>query len=480
MNEEKVLEIFREILRIPRESGHEEPMTAYLMEFGKSRNLETKRDETGNVLITRPASAGCESWPTVVLQSHQDMVCEKNGDIEHDFRKDPIKAYVKDGWMRAEGTTLGADDGIGIASELAILDSPSLRLGRIECLFTISEETGLDGANALSSDFFTGKTLINLDSEDWGQLFIGCAGGLDTTAVFEYTPTPLPEDMMATKISISGGIGGHSGDDINKGRANAVQCLARMLYEMMTECDIELCEIDGGGKRNAIAREACATIAFREDEEDSLVEIFNRLSRDITSEYAATDPGLKFCAEPVGWRGNIIDSDTAYPLIAALNCAPHGVFAMSAEVEGLVETSSNLASVKMQEGGTIRIGSSQRSAIDSARKAAGERFEACFALAGAEVTHANEYPGWKPDTKSPILETTVECYRRLFNEEPIVRAIHAGLECGLFQGKYPGLDMISFGPTILGVHSPDERLELSTLGKFWNLLIEVLQKHFSK
>ena len=465
---------FREILRIPRESGHEEHIIEYLMEFGRSRGLDTKRDEIGNVLITKPAAKGCEKWPTVVLQSHQDMVCEKNSGVKHDFAKDAIKARIEDGWMRAEGTTLGADDGIGIASELAILDDPDLKLGKIECLFTVSEETGLDGAFALSDDFFTGKVLINLDSEDWGELFIGCAGGIDTTANFKYTPCPMPEGLIATKFAITGGVGGHSGDDINKGRANAVQLLARFLYETL-DLDIELCAIDGGNKRNAIAREASATIAFSEENEDEIINIFNRLSKEIAVEYALTDPGLTFSAEPVSWKGDIIDTNTTYCMIAALNAAPHGVLAMSAEVPGLVETSSNLASVKIIEGDVIRVGSSQRSAINSARKWAAERFEAVFALAGADVTHEGEYPGWKPDMKSPVLKTTVDSYKRLFGEDPIVRAIHAGLECGLFQGKYPDLDMISFGPTIRGVHSPDERLELATVDKFWDLLIDVLQ-----
>ena len=474
MNEGKVMSFFREILRIPRESGNEQHIIEYLMEFGRSRGLDTKRDAIGNVLITRPASAGCESWPTVVLQSHEDMVCEKNGDVQHDFAKDPIEAYVEDGWMKARGTTLGADDGIGIATELAILDDPSLKLGKIECLFTVSEETGLDGAFALEPGFFTGKILINLDSEDWGQLFIGCAGGIDTTANFKYDTCPMPEGYIATRFSISGGVGGHSGDDINKGRANAVQLLARFLYVAL-DYDIELCSIDGGNKRNAIAREASATIAFAPDCEDDIIGIFNRMAQSIAIEFAHTDPGLNFEAEPVTWKGDIIDTKTAHCLIAALNCAPHGVLAMSAEIPGLVETSSNLASVKMMPENVIRVGSSQRSAINSARRWAADRFEATFALAGADVTHEGEYPGWKPDTKSPILKTTVDSYRRLFKAEPIVRAIHAGLECGLFQGKYPDLDMISVGPTILGVHSPDERLELATVDKFWELLIDVLQ-----
>ena len=474
MNDEKVLSFFREILCIPRESGHEEKIIEYLMSFGQKRGLATKRDEVGNVLITKEAAKGCEGWPTVVLQSHSDMVCEKNAGVCHDFAKDPIKYEIKDGWMIAPDTTLGADCGIGIAAELAILDSSELKTGKIEALFTVSEETGLDGANAISKDFFTGKILINLDSEDEGQLFVGCAGGLDTTAVFNYTPCPIPEDYICTKFSISGCIGGHSGDDINKGRANAVQQLARFLYEAMP-FDIELCQIDGGNKRNAIAREAWATVAFPEDCEDNIIALFNRLAAEVKAEYAVTDPGIEFTAEPVTFKDDIIDTASAYCLIAAMAAAPHGVLAMSADIEGLVETSSNLASVKMTEGNKIRVGSSQRSAIDSARHFAAARFEACFALAGAQVTHESEYPGWKPKMDSPILKTTVEAYRRLFSCDPIVRAIHAGLECGLFQGKYPDLDMISFGPTIVGVHAPGERLDLESLKKFCSLLEEVLK-----
>ncbi len=474
MNDEKVLSFFREILCIPRESGHEEKIVEYLMEFGRKRGLDTKRDEVGNVLITKEAAKGCENWPAVVLQSHSDMVCEKNSDVEHDFTKDPIKYEIKDGWMIAPGTTLGADCGIGIAAELAILDSQDLKLGKIEALFTVSEETGLDGANAISNDFFTGKILINLDSEDEGQLFVGCAGGLDTTAVFNYTPCPMPEDYICTKFSISGCIGGHSGDDINKGRANAVQQLARFLYEVMP-LDIELCQIDGGNKRNAIAREAWATVAFPEDCEDDIIAAFNRFSEEVKAEYAVTDPGIEFTAEPVTFKDDIIDTASAYCLIAAMAAAPHGVLAMSADIEGLVETSSNLASVKMIGDNKIRVGSSQRSAINSARHFAAARFEACFALAGAQVTHESEYPGWKPRMDSPILKTTVDAYKRLFGCDPIVRAIHAGLECGLFQGKYPDLDMISFGPTIVGVHAPGERLDLESLKKFCALLEEVLK-----
>ncbi|MCF0172134.1 MAG: aminoacyl-histidine dipeptidase [Bacteroidales bacterium] len=474
MSENKVLSFFKEILCIPRESGHEEHIVEYLLEFARQRNLEAKRDATGNVLIVKEAAPGKENVPTVVLQSHSDMVCEKKAGVEHDFSKDPIQYVERDGWWIAEDTTLGADCGIGIAATLALFDS-DIPTGRLEALFTISEETGMDGAFALSGDFITGKILINLDSEDEGQLFIGCAGGIDTTAVFRYNEGKLAPGMCASRFTIKGCIGGHSGDDINKERANAVQCLARFLYETMGY-DMELCSIDGGNKRNAIAREASAVIAFPEQYEDEILAIWNEFCRNLSAEYAATDPGISFEAEPVTWTEGTVETEVAYRLIAALVYAPHGVLAMSTELKGIVETSSNLASVKMKEGGVIRVGTSQRSSIDSARRFAATRVEAAFAIAGAEVTHESEYPGWKPRLNSPILNTTVESYRKLFNQEPIVRAIHAGLECGLFLEKYPDLDMISFGPTILGVHAPGERLDLQSVDKFWKLLIDVLQK----
>ncbi|MDD2595101.1 MAG: aminoacyl-histidine dipeptidase [Bacteroidales bacterium] len=474
MDTEKVLSFFREIVRIPRESGHEEQIIAYLQQFASDRKLECKTDKIGNVLIVKPASKGCENRPVVILQSHSDMVCEKNGTIEHDFAKDPIKYVIEDGWMIAKDTTLGADCGIGIASQLAILDDNSLEHGKIEALFTVSEETGLDGAKAIKPDFLSGKILLNLDSEDEGELFVGCAGGIDTTAVFTYRPKQLAAGRVVSKFGIGGAVGGHSGDDIDKGRANAVQLLARFLYEAL-EYKIDLCEIEGGNKRNAIAREAYAVIAFSAKNEDKIVSLFNRFADEIKMEYEVTDPDIKVYAEPVKWNKPAMDAGTAKKLIASLNSAPHGVLSMSADIKGLVETSSNLASVKMGKKNTVRIGSSQRSSINSARHFAAQRFEADFVNAGAEVTHESEYPGWKPNMNSPIKDICVASYIRLFGNKPVVRAIHAGLECGLFLEKYPDLDMISFGPTLRGVHAPGERLDLASLDKFWKLLIDVLK-----
>ena len=477
MTSEQVLAHFREIMTIPRESGHEEHIIAYLQKFAADRGMDCKTDEAGNVLITIPATPGRENSPTIILQSHSDMVCEKNSGVEHDFSKDPIKAVVENGWLIAKDTTLGADCGIGIAAELAVLEDKELPHGKIECLFTTSEETGLDGAFALKSDFLTGTILLNLDSEDEGELFIGCAGGIDTTAIFHYTPEKMPDGRVCVKAGFCGGIGGHSGDDIDKGRSNAIQSLARFLYRANRECGICLCSIDGGNKRNAIAREAFAVIAVRPSDLNTLKSMHEEVLAELKDEYSITDPDIAGVWEDVDQMPEtIIDSKTAFNLICSLMAVPHGVMAMSAEVKGLVETSSNLASVKMLEESRIRIGTSQRSSTNSARRQAACRIEAEFVLAGADVTHESEYPGWKPSLKSHILEVCKESYVRLFGKEPVVRAIHAGLECGLFLDKYPHLDMISFGPTLRGVHAPGERLDLASLDRFVLLLEDVIRQ----
>lgn len=477
MNSDKVLSFFKEITRIPRESGHEEQIIAYLQEFAAARGLECKTDEAGNVLIVKEAAPGFESVPAIVLQSHSDMVCEKNEGVEHDFAKDPIKYVIEDGWMIAPDTTLGADCGIGIAAELALLDS-DMPCGKIECLFTVAEETGLDGAMALQPGFFTGKVLLNLDSEDEGEIFVGCAGGLDTTAEFHYTEEPVEEDFAFAEVFVKDAVGGHSGDDINKGRANAVQLLGRFLYGIR-ELDWQLVSIDGGNKRNAIAREAKALIAAEPDTLEIINERMEAYAEEVAEEYGAVEKNLKAgIAEASAGSGvKAIDESTAWNLVAALCAAPHGVLAMSQEIENFVETSTNLASVKMPQPGLIRIGSSQRSCVTAARRAAAAKMEACFALAGAIVTHESEYPGWAPAAVSPVRDACVASYKKLFGMEPKVKAIHAGLECGLFTEKFPGLDMVSFGPTLRGVHAPGEKLELASLDKFVALLADVVANY---
>ncbi len=490
MNSETILSIFKEITTIPRESGHEDKIVKYLEDFAAAHCLECRTDEAKNVVIVREATPGYETRPTIVLQGHTDMVCEKKKGCTHNFETEPIHYEIRDGWMIAPDTTLGADCGIGVASELAALIDPA-PCGRLECLFTSSEETGMDGAFGLKPGFITGKTLINLDSEDEGELFIGCAGGMDTTAIFRYESTPAEADEAFWTVKIFNGVGGHSGDDINKGRANAVQLLARFLCSCL-DCEkfsrgevpdgsfptskssapfsIRLCEIDGGNKRNAIAREAEALVAVK-GSSDAFKALWEEFAEEVKAEYSVTEPDLSFCIVPAqSAPETAFDKNSSDLLIRGLYAAPHGVLAMSADIPDLVETSTNLASVKMTEKGKVRVGTSQRSSITSARRAAASRVEASFRLAGAEVTHESEYPGWKPNVESPILRKSVEAYRKLFGTYAAVKAIHAGLECGLFLEIYPDLDMISFGPTLRGVHAPGERLDLASLDKFTLLL----------
>ena len=472
MDSQSVLEIFKEITRIPRESGHEEKMTAFLQKFAADRGLDCRTDATGNVVITREAAPGKENVPAIVLQSHQDMVCEKNSGCDHDFARDPISYVIEDGWMIAKDTTLGADDGIGVAASLALLDS-DIPTGKLECLFTISEETGMDGANAIESGLFTAKTLINLDSEDEGQLFVGCAGGVDTTAVFKYVEEEIDPSLAALKLRVFNAIGGHRGDDINKERANTVQILARFLYGEYSG-GYRLVSFNGGNKRNAIAREAEAVILLDAAGAKALEDRFGKFAADVKAEYHRTDPDISFECIRTGNPGKAVDKDTARRFIFALTAVNHGVLTMSQDIAGLVETSTNLAAVFMNVPGEIKVTTSQRSSTDSAKKFMADKVEAAFLLAGAEVSHSDPYPGWTPNMDSHILDVTVASYRKLFGVEPEVKAIHAGLECGLFLTKFPDLDMISFGPTLRGVHAPGEKLDLASNEKFVRLLVDVV------
>lgn len=471
MNSENVLEIFREITKIPRESGREEKMTEYLQQFATRHKLECRTDPTGNVVIVKPASKGKEDVPAIALQGHQDMVCEKIATSTHDFSKDPIDYVIEDGWMIAKETTLGADDGIGIAAALALLSS-DLPTGKVEGLFTISEETGMDGAMAIKPGFIESHTLINLDSEDEGQIFVGCAGGVDTTAVFKYTNVPVKPGYVALKVSIADAIGGHSGDDINKERANAVQILARFLYSELGK--FQLARINGGNKRNAIAREAQATIYVEQSAVEQFKSDFQTFASDIRHEFHKTDPNVSFKIDSCECDVLPIDDSTLEKFVLGLMAVDHGVLAMSQDIDGLVETSSNLAAVKMSADGEIKVLTSQRSSIDSEKKFMAEKVEAAFRLAGAEVSHSQPYPGWAPNMDSKILKITVESYRRLFHQEPEVKAIHAGLECGLFLEKFPYLDMVSFGPTLRNVHTPGEKLDLASNEKFVQLLVDIV------
>jgi len=465
---------FKEILEIPRPSKKEEKIIAYLLDFGKKHNLETLQDEVGNVLIRKPATPGMENRKSVVLQSHIDMVCEKNSDKDFDFEKDPIEAVVRNGWVYANGTTLGADDGIGIAAQLAILASKDIEHGPLECLFTVDEETGLTGAFGLKPGFLKSEILLNLDSEDEGQLFIGCAGGQDTVGRLPYEKVSIPEGHLAFKIIVSGLKGGHSGDDINKGRGNANKILNRFLWENKNDLEIKLNEFNGGNLRNAIAREANAVVMIPEKLTDGLMTKTGEFEKTIRNEFHVTEPDLKISVEETSTPDFILSDDSASRLLNTVYACPHGVIAMSQDIEDFVETSTNLASVKFEEN-EILITTSQRSSVETAKVDICNMVASVFYLAGGKVEQSDGYPGWTPNPNSKIVEITESSYKKLFNTQPEVLAIHAGLECGLIGDKYPGMDMVSFGPTIKGAHSPDEGIEIESVKKFWELTLDVLK-----
>ncbi len=466
---------FEEICQIPRPSKKEEKIIRFLLDFAKNNGLEASQDEIGNVLISKPGTAGRENDPVVILQSHVDMVCEKNSETVHDFNTDAIKPFVTDGWVKAEGTTLGSDDGIGVAAQMAVLTSTELSHGPIECLFTVDEETGLSGAFALKPGFLTGRTLLNLDSEDEGELFIGCAGGIDTVGTLRYLPEPVPAGSYAMKLEVKGLQGGHSGDDINKNRGNANKILNRFLVNAAKMFDLRIADFDGGNLRNAIAREAFAVVVVPHAQKEILMVEWNVFSTEMEFEYERSEDKLLLQHQTVELPEFVIDLDCQDRLLKLISACPHGVLEMSSRMIGMVETSTNLASVKFKEGNQILVTTSQRSEIDSRKYMAAEMAESVMLLAGAEVEHSDGYPGWTPNPDSAVAKIAAESYTKLFGNDPVVKSIHAGLECGLFLEKYPELDMVSFGPTIRGAHSPDERINIETVDKFWKLLVDVLE-----
>ncbi len=473
---ELIWHYFDEITKVPRPSKKEGKIRAYLKAFAQEHGLEEKEDKTGNVLITKPATLGYEKAPVVILQSHMDMVCEKNNATQHDFENDPIETYIDGEWVRAKGTTLGADNGIGMAATLAVLASDNLQHGKIEALFTVDEETGLTGAYGMKPGFLSGDYLLNLDSEDEAEIYIGCAGGIDTTAIFTYKPTMTPSDYFFFRIEVGNLKGGHSGGDIHKGLGNANKILARFLCKSYKKYDMVLCSINGGNLRNAIPREASAIIGVQHSEKEKIRVDFNHFIATIESELGGIEPDMTLVMESEDKQGRCIDRQTTFALINSLNACPHGVIAMSRDIPGLVETSTNLASVKMAPEDKIVVTTSQRSSVESLKDEIACRVESVFSLAGAVVTHGDGYPGWKPNLDSCILKIAKEAYEELYRITPEVKAIHAGLECGLFLEKYPNLDMISFGPTLRGVHSPDERMHIPAVEKFWNHLVLILKK----
>ncbi|MDR0206552.1 MAG: aminoacyl-histidine dipeptidase [Bacteroidales bacterium] len=472
----RVFYYFDEICKIPHPSKKEEKIIARLLEFGKALKLETKRDKIGNVLISKPATKGKENVTPVIFQSHVDMVCEKNSDTKFDFDKDAIQPYIDGEWLKAKGTTLGADDGIGVAIQMALLEARDIEHGPIECLFTVDEETGLTGAFNLQSEFMKGKMLLNLDSEDEGEFFIGCAGGKDTQAILEIEwEEKMPKNCIAYNVCVKGLKGGHSGDDINKGLGNAVRLLNRILWNAYQEYDLAIANIDAGNLRNAIAREGYAHIIIPQKNKEAFEKYLKEMDRIYKDEYRVTDPNVTVTFEETKMPKMVLDELLQIDLMNALYVCPHGVLAMSQDIPNFVETSTNLASVKFKEG-KIYISTSQRSSLESKKQDAVDMVSSAFYTIGADdVICGDGYPGWTPNPDSEVLKVLVQAYRNLFNKEPEVKAIHAGLECGLFSEKYPGLDMVSYGPTLRGVHSPDEKLKIDTVQQVWDLTVEFLR-----
>ena len=471
---ERVWYYFFEICKIPRASKKEEKIAEYIINFGKTHNLETFQDDTGNVLIRKPGTKGKENVKSVCLQSHIDMVCEKNNDVIHNFDKDPINAYVDNGWVKAKGTTLGADDGIGVATELAILEATNIEHGPLECLFTVDEETGLTGAFGLKPNVLKSNILINLDSEDHGQLFIGCAGGKDTTASINYYKKNVCDNSVAFKLTVKGLKGGHSGDDINKGLGNANKLMNRLLWNASGKYNIRLAKFDGGNLRNAIAREAYAIITILKPNKEQFINYVKEYNNIVKKELKTTEPNLEVSFEQTDIPEHLIALKTQNDLLNALYACPHGVIEMSRDIPDFVETSTNLASIRTRNN-DIFVTTSQRSSVESALDDAVNMVSSTFKLIGAEIEHSSGYPGWTPNPDSEIVEIIKNAFEKLFNEKPLVLAVHAGLECGLIGKKYPKMDMISYGPTIKDVHSPDEKININTVEQFWKLTIKVLK-----
>ncbi len=472
----RVFEQFAKINKIPRPSKHEEQMIEYLKAFGEEHGLETLVDETGNVLIRKGATPGMENKPTVVIQSHMDMVCDKLVDVEFDFHKDAIQTYIDGEWLHAKGTTLGADDGIGDAIELAILDADDIEHGPIECVFTRDEETGLTGAFGMKAGFMTGKYLINLDSEDEGQIFVSCAGGQNSTATFTYTREEAPSNYFFFAGSLKGLNGGHSGDDINKKRANAIKILARFLYMEQDKMDLRLAQFNSGKMHNAIPRDGKIIFAVPADKKEEVKADWNVFTAAVEDEFHVTDPTMVWGLESTTAQP-VIEKQVSNNIIRALQAVDNGPLTNCQDkaVDWLVETSSNVASVQSDVDQLVVV-SSQRSSVMSNLRNMGNTIKAVFELAGATVVQNEGYPAWKMNPNSELVKIAVEEYKKLFHKDPKVLGIHAGLECGLFSEKYPDMDMVSFGPTLRNVHTPDECLHIPTVQMVWDHLLAILKR----
>ncbi|MBR4479622.1 MAG: aminoacyl-histidine dipeptidase [Bacteroidales bacterium] len=476
---------FYQLTRIPRPSKHEEKVRQYLLDWGKSKGFETFADKTGNVIIRVPATPGFENRKGVILQGHMDMVPQKNNDTVHDFKKDPIETWVDGEWLRAKGTTLGADNGLGVAMGLSVLEDKSVKHGPIEVLVTYDEETGMTGARALEPGILKGDILINLDSETEGELYVGCAGGLDAVAKATYEPQPWPEKGYACyELAVKGCQGGHSGMDIILCRANANKVAARVLLPLLRDCGAKLIDLEGGTLRNAIPREAFATLYVPEDGIAKAQAVIDKVAAEVRNEHSVTDPNMEFVFKPYECKDGeccdhgddckYVPEADALRFVRAILACPDGVDRMSDQMPGLVETSNNMAMVRIEKG-EFCVVSLMRSSVDSGKEFLATKLESVFELAGAKVTFEGGYSGWAPNSASPILHTMKKVYNDLYGKEPLVMAIHAGLECGILGGIYPDWDMVSCGPTLLSPHSPDERANIPSVQKAWDFLKAVLE-----
>ncbi|MFA5974169.1 MAG: aminoacyl-histidine dipeptidase [Lentimicrobiaceae bacterium] len=465
---------FYSLTQIPRPSHHEDRIQQFMFDFGKKLGLETIKDETGNIIIRKPATPGMENRKGIVLQTHLDMVPQKNSDKTHDFTKDPIEAYIDGDWVTANGTTLGADNGMGVASAMAVLEATNLVHGPVEALFTCDEETGMTGAFGLKAGILKGDILLNLDSEDEGELYVGCAGGTNANASFDYKEEPVQQGLASFKLALTGLKGGHSGLEIILQRGNSNKLMNRFLKHAVVEHGLRLASIEGGNLRNAIPRESFAVVTVPPSQADALIKCVADYEKLYRSELSATEPDLKFTITATSVPQSLIDAASLDKVMKAINACPNGVMRMSDDMKGLVETSTNLASVK-SDNGKILVQCLLRSSVDSSQADLGEMIKDVFELAGADVILNGTYPGWKPNMKSAILITMQDVYQKLYGRIPEIKAIHAGLECGLLGGVYPNWDMISFGPTIRYPHSPDEKVNIASVEKFWNYLVNTLK-----
>lgn len=466
---------FANLNAVPRASKKEEQVIAFMVDFGNSLGLETIEDHIGNVVIKKGATKGMEDRKTVVLQSHLDMVHQKNSDTVFDFAKQGIEMFVDGDWVKAKGTTLGADNGIGVAAIMALLASTEIAHPALEAMFTIDEETGMTGAKQLDPSNFSGSILLNLDTEEDDELTIGCAGGVDTNTSYDYTQVQVVHESVAYEISIKGLLGGHSGMDIHKGRANANKLMNRLFYGALKSAPIQLAVMDGGSLRNAIPREAKATVVLPAWEKEAFISFCKQFTATLTEEYHTVEPSLSILINEIGVPQYVMQQNDFVQLVNTLYALPNGVYRMSPDIDNLVEASTNLARVIVKDGEFITQ-SLQRSSVESTKDDVSNAVRAAFENMGATVKQAGDYPGWKPNADSDILRLMVKLYQQNFGKAPKVEACHAGLECGILGSHLPGMDMISFGPTIHGAHSPDERVQISSVQKFWGYLVAVLKE----